>query len=226
VLTAVVTRGPALDVRFVAAEEEGDDHGGELMSFEESKDFCEFPYETEDEYLANAEPAHPCEPGPSPIAPEAKELAWGAGSFIVLALLMRFLLYPRLKKGMDARYAHIRDGHEQADTARAAARAEVSEYESALATVKAEANERVDAARHTLETERTARLAEVNAAIAVKRNAAAAEAEAAREAVQADVATAASDVTARTIELATGRAPDPAAVRGAVDRLTSTGVSS
>lgn len=224
-LTAVVTRGLAIEVRFVAAED-GDEHGGEMMSFEESKDFCEFPYETEVAYEAEASAAHPCQAGPSPIAPEAKELAWGAGSFIVLALLMRFFLFPRLKKGMDARYAHIRDGHEQADTARAAARAEVSEYESALATVKAEANERVDAARHTLETERTARLTEVNAAIAATREAAAAEAEAARQAVQADVATAAADVTYRTIELATGRAPDPTAIRGAIEQSMSTGVSS
>jgi len=222
VLTAVVTRGPTLEVRFVAAEE-GE---GELMSFEESQDFCEFPYETEAEYLANAEPLHPCQPGPSPIAPEAKELFWGASSFIVLALLMRFFLFPRLKKGMDARYGHIRESHEQADAMRASARAEVAEYESALATVKAEANERVDAARHTLETERTARLAEVNGAITEKRDAAAAEADAAREAVQGDVAAAAADVTARTIELATGRAPDAASVRSAVDGLMSTGVSS
>jgi len=213
VLTAVVTKGTHIEVRFVAAEE------GE----EEVHVDCEFPLEEE----AEAVEGHaPCDDGPSPIAPEVKELAWGAGSFIVLALLMRFFLFPRLKQGMDARYAHIRDGHEQADTARAAARAEVSEYESALATVKAEASERVDAARHTLETERTARLAEVNAAIAQKREAVAAEAEAAREAAQADVATAAADVTARTIELATGRAPDAASVRGAVDRLMSTGVSS
>jgi len=225
VLTAVVTRGLALEVRFVAAEE-GDEHGGEKMSFEESKDFCEFPYDSEAEYEAEASAAHPCQEGPSPIAPEAKELAWGAGSFVVLALLMRFFLFPRLKKGMDARYSHIREGHEQADTARAAARAEVSEYESALATVKAEANERIDAARHTLETERTGRLAEVNAAIAAKRDAAAAEAEAARQAVQADVVTAAADVTARTIELATGKAPDPGAARDAVEQSMSMGVTS
>lgn len=224
-LTAVVTRGLAIEVTFVAVEE-GDEHEGELMSFEESQDFCEFPYETEAEYEANASAAHPCEDGPSPIAPEVKELAWGAGAFIVLALLMRFFLFPRLKKGMDARYSHIRDGHEQADTARAAARAEVSEYESALATVKAEANERVDAARHTLENERTARLAEVNAAIAAKREAAQAEADAAREAVRGDISAAAADVTARTVQLATGTAPDGDRVRAAVEHTMSTGVSS
>jgi F0F1-type ATP synthase membrane subunit b/b' len=222
VLTAVVTRGLAIEVRFVAAEEEG----GELMSFEESQDFCEFPYETLEEYEANAEAAHPCQEGPSPLAIDNKELAWGAGSFIVLALLMRFWLFPAVKKGMDARYNLIRGGHEQADTARAAARAEVAEYESALATVKAEANERLEAARQTLESERSARLAEVNAAIAAKREAAADAAAAARAAASADVAAAAADVTSRTVELATGTVPDAAAVRAAVDAAAGAGVSS
>ncbi len=222
-LTAVVTRGLAVEVRFVAAEEED---GAELMSFEESQDFCEFPYETLEEYEANAEPLHPCQEGPSPLAVEMKELAWGAGSFILLALLMRFWLFPAVKKGMDARYRLIRDGHEQADTARAAARAEVAEYESALATVKAEANERVEAARQTLESERAARLAEVNAAIAAKREAAAAETAAAREAARVDIAAAVADVASRTVELATGQSPDGAAVSAAVDASMGAGVSS
>lgn len=225
-LTAVVTRGLAIEVQFVAADEEDGDHGSEKMSFEESQDFCEFPYDNEAEYEANASAAHPCQEGPSPLAVEMKELAWGAGSFIVLAILMRFWLFPAVKKGMDARYAQIRGGHEQADTARAAARAEVAEYESALATVKAEANERVDAARETLESERTARLAEVNARIAGKREEAAAEAQAAREAVHAEIAAAVADVTTRTVELAVGRAPDAAAVSRAVDETMGTGVGS
>ena len=151
---------------------------------------------------------------------------WGGGAFVVLALLMRFWLVPAVKKGMDARYSLIRDGHEQADTARAAARAEVSEYESALATVKAEANERVEVARLTLETERAARLTEANSAIAAQRDAAAADAAAARQAAEADVAAAAADVASRTVELATGRAPDAQAVRDAVDSAMGAGVSS
>lgn len=224
-LTAVVTRGLAIEVEFVAAEE-GDDHGGELMSYEESKDFCEFPYETEEEYEAEASAAHPCLEGPSPLAVEMKELAWGAGAFIVLALLMRFWLFPAVKKGMDARYAHIRGGHEQADHARAAARAEVAEYESALTTVKAEANERIEAARQTLEAERTARLAEVNAAIAARREAAAAEAAAAREAVRGEIADAVADVTSRTVELSIGTAPDATVVRSAVDSAMGVEVTS
>ena len=228
-LTAVVTRGLAVDVRFVTAEEgdeHGDEHGAEKMSYEESKDFCEFPYETEEEYDAEASAAHPCLEGPSPLAVEAKELVWGGSAFVVLALLMRFWLVPAVKKGMDARYSLIRDGHEQADTARAAARAEVSEYESALATVKAEANGRIEIARQTLEAERSARLAEANSAIAVQREAASADAAAARRAAEADVAAAAADVATRTVELATGRAPDAQTVRAAVDTVMGAGVSS
>jgi len=48
VLTAVVTRGLAIEVNFVAVEEDGD--GAEKMTFEESQEFCEFPYETESEF--------------------------------------------------------------------------------------------------------------------------------------------------------------------------------
>jgi len=212
VLTAVVTRGAQIEIRFVATAEEGED--GEEHGLD-----CEFPEE-------NAEGQEVCGDGPSPIAPELKELAWGAGSFIVLALLMRFLLYPRLKSGMDARYAHIREGHEQADTARAAARAEVSEYETALATVKAEANERVDVARQTLEEERTARLAEVNGGIATRRDAAAAETRAARDAAAADIASAVAGITSRTVELSTGRAPEAGVVSAAVADVMGAGVTS
>lgn len=217
-LTAVVTRGPQIDVTFVAA-----DSGEEQVVGDEAHEAVDCEFELE-EGETNGE--YPCAAGPSPLAIEMKELAWGAGAFILLALLMRFWLVPAVKKGMDARYSLIRDGHEQADTARAAARAEVSEYESALATVKAEANDRVEAARLTLESERTARLAEVNAAIAAKREQATAEASAARQAAEADVAAAAVDVASRTVELATGHAPDGQAVRAAVDEAMGAGVSS
>ena len=84
---------------------------------------------------------------PGPIMPELKELYWGAGSFVVFAILMRVVLYPRLKKGMTARYQGIRSAHETADAERATARAEVAEYESQLAGIKAEAAKKVEAAR-------------------------------------------------------------------------------
>jgi F-type H+-transporting ATPase subunit b len=157
--------------------------------------------------------------GPSPIAPEIKELAWGAGAFVVLFVVMRVWLFPRLKKGMDARYGKIRGDHEAADSNRAAARAEVAEYEAEIASVKAQAASRLEAARGVLESERTAALAEVNGRIAVRRTESNAASEAARAAAAEHVQAAVADVSSRAAELATGRKPQAAAVSGIVASL-------
>jgi F-type H+-transporting ATPase subunit b len=146
--------------------------------------------------------------GPGPIVPEAKELYWGAGSFVVFAILMRLFLFPRVKKGMDARYHGIRAAHDAADTERASAKAEVADYDAQFAAVKAEASARVDTARHTLEAERQAALAEVNARIAEARSQAQARADEVRASVQDQIKSAVSDVAGRAGELATGRKPN------------------
>jgi F-type H+-transporting ATPase subunit b len=164
------------------------------------------------------------DPGPSPIAPEVKELAWGAGSFIVLFVIMRLVLFPRLKTGMDARYGKIRGDHESADSVRAAAKAEVAAYEAELATVKAEARQRIDAARVTLEGERTAALTEANARIAARRAEAMEAADAAKTAAAEHIGAAVVDVSSRVTELATGRRPDAAQVSTIVSALMDRGV--
>jgi F-type H+-transporting ATPase subunit b len=161
--------------------------------------------------------------GPSPIAPEVKELAWGAGSFIVLFVLMRLVLFPRLKQGMDARYGKIRGDHETADSTRAGAKAEVAEYEAALATVKAESRQRVDAARQVLENERSTALTEANARIAARRAEATAQTDAARAAAEEHIQAAVADVSSRVAELATGRRPDADTVTGVVASLMAGG---
>jgi F-type H+-transporting ATPase subunit b len=162
--------------------------------------------------------------GPSPIAPEVKELAFGAGSFIVLFVIMRLVLFPRLKQGMDARYGKIRGDHETADSVRAAAKAEVAAYEADLATVKAEARQRIDAARVTLEGERTAALTEANARIAARRTEAMDAADAAKAAAAEHIEAAVVDVSSRVTELATGRRPDAAEVSTIVSALRAGGV--
>jgi len=197
VLTAVVTRtGNSVHVSFPAAEGEDGSHSDV-----------------------------PPKDGPSPIVPELKELAWTSGAFIVFAVLMRLVLFPRVKKGMDARYSQIRTEHEDSDTTRAAARAEVAEYEAQLASVRAEAHGRVDAARRTLEAERTERLAAVNATIGDRRQQAMAAAEAERTAAQGDVESAAADVVARTVELAIGKRPADEVVRTAVSASMTEGAA-
>lgn len=164
-------------------------------------------------------------PGPNPIVPEVKEVAWGAGAFIVFAIVMRYVAFPRLKKGMDARYNGIRSDHEQADATRAAAQTDVADYQAQLATVKAEAAGRIDRARQELEAHRAARLATVNAEIADRRAAATAENEAARAAVQTQIQGAVADVSSSAIALAIGKSPDPAVVSRVVDDVMSAGAN-
>jgi len=182
VLTAVVIQsGDSLRVKLVSGEgEEG--HSEDGHSFDPAE--CAFEPEESN--------PNECGPGPSPIIPEMKELVWGAGAFIVFALLMRFFLFPRLKKGMDARYNSIREGHENADEARSSARSEVAQYEAAVASAKAEAAKVVDSARATLESERQAKIAEANARINAKREAALRDADAAKAAVRGQIESAVS----------------------------------
>jgi F-type H+-transporting ATPase subunit b len=180
---------------------------------------------TADEGGAEAGENQPAETDLNPIAPELKEMVWGFGSFAVLALLMRYFLYPRLRKGMDARYEVIKGGHEQAEQVTDAARDDVARYEAQLATIKAEAQQRIDAARAVLDGERSERLAEVSTRIGEKRAAAATAVEQARTAAQADVEAAVRSVASRAGELATGRTPAPDVVSAAVADVMSAGVA-
>jgi F-type H+-transporting ATPase subunit b len=162
--------------------------------------------------------------GPSPIAPEVKELLWGGGAFIVLLAAMRLWLVPKVKGGMLARRTMIRETHERADKAREEAQRELADYERALAAVRAEGATRVEAANRQLEAERAERLGTVNAAVAERRAAAVAENEAAKEAARATVADAVMDVAARTVELTIGRRPDGDAVRSVAGDVIGAGV--
>ena len=161
--------------------------------------------------------------GPSPIAPEVKELIWGGGAFIVLFVLMQTILFPRLKKGMDARHDKIRNDHQSASSMRDEATAELAAYEADLASVKAEAAKRLDAARQTLEAERSSALAEAGSRIAVQRGETVAANDAARAAAAHHIRAAVADVSGRAAELATGHRPDPSNVDAVVAGLMGVG---
>lgn len=152
----------------------------------------------------------------NPIAPEVKEVLWGFGAFVVMAVVLRYVLFPKVREGMRTRYEGIQSDRESAETLTAAARADVAEYEARLTSVRAEAQQKVDAARSTLESERSEQLAEVNSRIADKRSAAAAEVDAARQAAMGDVEAAVIDVVSRATEIATGEPADPSTVQSAV----------
>ena len=163
--------------------------------------------------------------GPNPIAPENKELFWGAGTFLVFLFVMRVFLVPKVRKGMESRYGAIREGHESADATRAAAQSDVTKYEAALAEVRAEAAARVDKARQTLDAERQAKVAEANSRIAAKRAEADKALEAARAAARGEVAVAVGNVTSRAAQLVLGKSPDSALVKRAVDAAMNGGQS-
>lgn len=164
--------------------------------------------------------------GPSPIAPEPKELLWGLGAFLVFLVLMRLVLFPKVKQGMIARYSKIHEGHERADSLREDAKREVAEYEQALATVREDVASRIEVASRQLESERAERLATATTAIAERRAAAAAEYEVAKSAARDSIEAAVVDVAGRTVELSIGRRPDDAAVRRAAGEVIGVGVGS
>jgi len=136
---------------------------------------------------------------------------------VVLAVCLRFWLFPKVRKGMQQRYESIQADKEAADTLTAGARADVAEYEARLTSVRAEAQQKVEAARATLEAERTERLTVVNAGIAERRAEAAAEVEAARAAAMGDVESAVADVVGNATSLAL-QADDSTAVSDDVVR--------
>lgn len=168
------------------------------------------------EALVAAEEKEVPESDLNPLAIEMKELAWGFGSFAVMALVLRYLLYPKLKRGMDARAEGVRRDREAAEALTASARDDVAGYEAQVASLRSEAQQRVEVARATLEAERAERLAAANSEIADRRGAAMAEVDAARAAAQGDVETAVVDVVGRFAELATGRSVDQTVVQNAV----------
>ena len=161
----------------------------------------------------------------NPIFPEVKEVVWGFGAFVVLALVMRLFLFRKVRDGMTLRYDRIEGDRVSAEESTTSARADVAAYEAQVASVRAEAQTRVEAARATLESERTEQIAAVNARIADKRGVAAAEVDAAKLAARGQVESAVVDVSARLSELATGRRPSDDVVSRAVGDAMSQGVS-
>ena len=167
--------------------------------------------------------AEPKDPSPLSIVPA--ELYWAGGCFIVLLILMRLVLYPRVAKGMEARAGYIKANHDEADRAREAANIERQQYEAQLATARAEANRRLDAARDQIEQERQHALTETTATLNARRQEALAEVAAARAAAAGRLADVTADVVAHAGMLILGRIPDPEVVRRAVTASMNGGAS-
>ena len=162
---------------------------------------------------------------PSPLSIVPAELYWAGGCFIVLLILMRLWLYPRVAKGMEERAAYIKANHDEADRDREAALVERQRYEAQLATARAEANRRLDAARDQIEQERQQALTAATATMSARRQEALAEVAAARAAAATQLADVTADVVAHAAMLVVGRIPDPEVVRRAVTASMNGGAS-
>ena len=81
----------------------------------------------------------------NPIFPELKEVVWGFGAFVVLALVMRLFLFRKVRDGMTSRYDRIEGDRESAEESTTSARADVADYETQLASLRAIACSRHDA---------------------------------------------------------------------------------
>lgn len=156
---------------------------------------------------------------PNPILPVGKEIIWGFGSFLVLLAIVRYALFPAIKRGMDARAARITGDLATAEQVTAEAEAEVAEYQAQVQAIRAEGQTRVDAARAQLDSERQARLGEVSMRISERRARAAEDVDAARRAALGQVTESVADVAASATALVLGRSADPALVRRIADEV-------
>lgn len=199
-LTVVTLAGGQLEsVRILSAEE-----GEEGHSAKECKSGDNFN-----------NPARCGDKEPNPILPEMREIVWGFGSFIVLAIVMRFFLYPRVKGLMDARAAKIDGDLAAADNARSSVQAEQQAYADRIATARAEAAGIIEAARAEIEAERSAKLGALNAELSAQRQAATAE-------IDAAVANARASFADTVAELAVGAASK--VVAKPIDKAANLGV--
>ncbi|MGZ8752107.1 MAG: F0F1 ATP synthase subunit B [Acidimicrobiia bacterium] len=91
--------------------------------------------------------AKDCYSAPNLVTPAIGELLWGAAAFfIVLTVLVKFA-FPALKKGMAAREDRIRGDLERAESLRAEAETQLTEYQRQLAEARVEAGHIIEEAR-------------------------------------------------------------------------------
>jgi F-type H+-transporting ATPase subunit b len=162
---------------------------------------------------------------PNPILPVGPEIAYAVIGFAVLFIGLRYFIFPRLRRGIDARAASIRDAHEGAVATRAGAEDQAAAYDEGVAEARAEANRILDAARHEVEADRQAKLAAANARIAERRAAAAADLDTAKQGVMGQVEDAVAEVASAVAGRALGRSIHPGSVRDVVSTVVNAEVA-
>ena len=153
----------------------------------------------------------------NPILPTIPEFAWGAGTFIVLWALMKFVLVKPIIKTMEERSAKVRGDLEAAEAAKGQAAGALSEYDASLATARVEASRIIDDARAQADEQRKAILAAAEAEVADLRAAANAEVSQAKTEALQTLRTSVATIAVQAAEVVVQKRLDVAAQRAIVD---------
>jgi F-type H+-transporting ATPase subunit b len=153
----------------------------------------------------------------NPVLPTGPELIWGAATFVLLWILMKYVLLPPIQKTMAARSSKIRDDLDAAETAKDEGLSALAEYESSLASARVEASRIIDDARAQAEEQRKEILATAEADVAQLRSAANAEVAAAKNEALASMRSNVATIAVQAAEAVVQKRLDAVAQRQVVD---------
>jgi F-type H+-transporting ATPase subunit b len=146
------------------------------------------------------------------------QLLWFAIAFGALYYLMSKLALPRVAETLEGRRQRIARDLEDAQQLRLQSEEAGAAYEAALAAARDKAKGIAQTTREALSTETEVRRKALEADLAGKLAEAEATIRSRTDAAMANVRDIAADAATAIVERLTGRAPDPARIRSALDR--------
>lgn len=151
------------------------------------------------------------------VLPATPELIWGAVSFVIVAVVLSRIAFPRLRKSVEQREQDIRQKQEEAEQARQDAQREKEEYEKQRAEARSEANRIIEEARGSAEQVRKDTIAkaekEAEAIVARSREQIDSERQRAMQELQGTVASLSIELAEKVV----GRSLDGSSQRELVD---------
>jgi F-type H+-transporting ATPase subunit b len=153
----------------------------------------------------------------NPILPTGQELLWGAVTFTLLWILMKFVLLKPIQKTMADRADKVRGDVADAEAARASALSALAEYEASLASARVEAGRIIDDGRAQAEAKRKEIIAEAEAEVAELRAAATAEVNDAKSVAMTSMRSSVATIAVQAAEAVVQKRLDENAMRSIVD---------
>lgn len=147
----------------------------------------------------------------NPILPTVNEMFWAAVFFILLWILMKYVLLPRIVGAMDGRADKVRGDLAAAEAAEAERVAKLEQYEAGLAGARAEAIAIIEAARAEGDAERRTQISAAEADVAAMKAEAAAEVAEAKARARAELTGSITDIAVGAASAVVGKQIDRAA---------------